>query len=109
MVGQRHLSRARHGAATDQSGVADRVMRGAEGAGRDQGTAVHETHDAVHARRLDGLVQGEGGRMVGSRFASIVFPEPGGPTMMTLWPPAAATSRARLTCSWPFTSLKSMS
>ena len=49
------------------------------------------------------------GRIVGSRFASIVFPEPGGPTMITLCPPPAATSRARLTCSCPFTSLKSTS
>ena len=39
-----------------------------------------------------------GGRIVGRRLASIVFPAPGGPTMITLWPPAAATSSARLTC-----------
>jgi hypothetical protein len=34
--------------------------------------------------------------------ASRVLPAPGGPIISTLCPPAAATSRARLTCSWPF-------
>src|SRR5580700_9778818 len=37
-----------------------------------------------------------GGRIPGSRAASIDFPAPGGPTIKRLWPPAAATSRARL-------------
>src|SRR5262245_25970098 len=37
-----------------------------------------------------------GGRMVGSRAASIDLPAPAGPTMSRLWPPAAATSSARL-------------
>ena len=36
-----------------------------------------------------------GGRMPGILRASMVFPEPGGPLMMTLCPPAAATSKAR--------------
>ena len=48
-----------------------------------------------------------GGRIAGSRRASIVLPEPGGPTSSTLWPPAAATSRARLACACPRTSAKS--
>ena len=47
------------------------------------------------------------GRMPGSRRANMVLPAPGGPIMSRLWPPAAATSRARLACSWPRTSLKS--
>ena len=42
-----------------------------------------------------------------SRLASIDLPEPGGPIMQTLCPPAAATVRARLTLSWPRTSRKS--
>ena len=50
-----------------------------------------------------------GGRIVGSRRASMVLPVPGGPTMKTLWPPAAATSRARLACACPWTSEKSAS
>ena len=47
------------------------------------------------------------GRMDGSRRASMDLPEPGEPISSTLWPPAAATSRARLTFSWPMTSAKS--
>jgi hypothetical protein len=34
--------------------------------------------------------------MVGKRFASMVFPEPGGPINRALCPPAAAISKARL-------------
>lgn len=47
------------------------------------------------------------GRMDGKRRASMLLPEPGGPTSSTLCAPAAATSSARLTCSCPMTSLKS--
>jgi hypothetical protein len=50
-----------------------------------------------------------GGRMVGSRAASIDFPEPGGPIISRLWPPAAATSSARLPLSWPLMSARSSS
>ena len=45
-----------------------------------------------------------GGRIDGSRAASIDLPAPGGPTMRRLWPPAAATSSARLALSWPLMS-----
>ena len=37
-----------------------------------------------------------GGKIVGSRRASIVLPVPGLPIIRTLWPPAAATTSARL-------------
>jgi len=37
----------------------------------------------------------------------MVLPEPGGPIIIILCPPAAATSKARFTCSCPFTSIKS--
>jgi hypothetical protein len=47
------------------------------------------------------------GRMVGRRFAIMDLPAPGGPTIRMLCPPAAATSRARFTFSWPLTSAKS--
>jgi hypothetical protein len=50
-----------------------------------------------------------GGRIVGIRFASIVLPPPGGPTMTQLCPPAAATQTARFAASCPRTSAKSMS
>jgi len=36
------------------------------------------------------------------RFESIDLPEPGGPIMRTLWPPATATSMARLTMALAF-------
>ena len=45
--------------------------------------------------------------MPGRRRASIVLPEPGGPTMSRLWPPAAAISRARRASAWPRTSERS--
>ena len=45
--------------------------------------------------------------MPGSRAASIDLPEPGGPIISKLWPPAAAISNARLALSWPLTSLRS--
>lgn len=48
-----------------------------------------------------------GGRMEGSRCASIDLPEPGGPTISRLWPPAAATSSARRALSWPLMSARS--
>ena len=51
----------------------------------------------------------KGGRMVGSRWASIVFPVPGVPIIKTLCPPAAETTSARLANSWPRTSAKSTS
>ncbi len=49
-----------------------------------------------------------GGRIVGNLFASIDFPEPGGPIRMTLCPPEAAISKARLQFSCPLTSEKSI-
>ena len=48
------------------------------------------------------------GRMVGSLFASMVFPLPGVPAISRLCAPQAAISIARLTLACPFTSLKSM-
>src|SRR5439155_856630 len=48
-----------------------------------------------------------GGRMPGRRLASIVFPEPGGPTKRMLLPPAAATSSARRAMICPRTSARS--
>ncbi len=45
-----------------------------------------------------------GGRIVGMRFASMVFPAPGGPISRMLWLPAQATSSARFADIWPRTS-----
>ena len=49
------------------------------------------------------------GSMVPIHRASIVLPEPGGPSISKLWEPATAISRARLPCSYPFTFWKSSS
>ena len=46
-----------------------------------------------------------GGRIDGSRAASIDLPAPGGPYINMLCPPAAAISSARLALSWPLMSL----
>ena len=43
----------------------------------------------------------------GRRWASIDFPAPGAPLIKRLWPPAAATSSARLALSWPLMSRRS--
>ena len=48
-----------------------------------------------------------GGRIEGRRWASIDFPAPGAPLISKLWPPAAATSSARLALSWPLMSRRS--
>src|SRR5256885_3478158 len=48
-----------------------------------------------------------GGSNPAKRAASIDLPVPGGPTISTLWPPAAATSSARFVCACPFTSARS--
>ncbi len=45
------------------------------------------------------FVYGETGRMDGIERANSVLSAPGGPTIIMLCDPAAATSRARLTCS----------
>ena len=50
-----------------------------------------------------------GGKILGSLFANMVFPAPGGPIRITLCPPAEAISMHRLMVSCPFTSEKSCS
>ena len=47
------------------------------------------------------------GKMVGMQRAISVLPEPGGPIISTLCPPAAAISSARLALDWPLTWQKS--
>ncbi len=54
----------------------------------------------VTVRASSGL---SGGRRPGSRSASIVLPEPGGPIIKRWCGPAAATSRARRPRAWPRT------
>jgi hypothetical protein len=92
VVRQAYLSRPRDGAAADEAGVGDRVMRRAEGASRHEGSvggqqAADRVDLGTSAQRAPGASSKErGGRIVTIRFASIVFPEPGGPTSSTLCP-----------------------
>ncbi len=57
------------------------------------------------------LCSASSGLMAGSkpakRWASMDLPEPGGPAISRLCPPAAAISSARLAAAWPFTSDRS--
>jgi hypothetical protein len=58
MVGQRHVTRHRHVAPTDQPRLRDGVVGGATRAGRDQPHAVAgEAGNAVDPRGLNGLSQ----------------------------------------------------
>jgi hypothetical protein len=84
VMGQRHLTRTWPLAAPHKSGVTDGVV------GRPKGT--------IHDQRSVGREQ-SGHTVDGIERASRVLPAPGGPDMMTLCPPAEATSSARLTCS----------
>ena len=101
----------RHRAAADQPGVADRVMRraiGPRGQQRLPGAAANPSrYRCAWFRSIRWPVRS--GMIVGTRLASIVLPEPGGPIISKLCPPAAAMVIARLAISWPRTSAKSTS
>ena len=107
-VREADLSRPRPGAASDQRRDRGVVVRRAKRPGRDQ-RPVRTEHpgDRVDPRHLERLAVESGGRIPGSRRASIVFPVPGGPASRRLCPPAAAISRARRARSWPRTSARS--
>jgi hypothetical protein len=58
VVSQRNVAGPRDGAAADESGVADRVMRRAVGASADQAAGIFEnSRDAVYAGGFDDLVE----------------------------------------------------
>ena len=106
---QRDLARAGPVAAADQPGVRDGVVRSAERAGA-RPAACRRAAGRPPSRRASRPALRRcvmAGRIDGRARASSVLPAPGGPAIRTLCPPAAATSRARLTCSWPLTSRKS--
>jgi hypothetical protein len=65
MVGQRHLARHRHLAATDQPDIRDGVMRSATREGRDpRRTGACQAVDAVDARCGEGFGRSIAGRRV---------------------------------------------
>jgi len=81
-------------------------------AARGMGGAALFQFEAAAAQRLQRrgfqrLGLGHAGQDAGQARASMDLPVPGGPLISTLWPPAAATSSARLAWVWPLTSEKS--
>ena len=58
---------------------------------------IEQARDTMDFRGLDRFLQRHRRHDVAMRFASIDLPVPGGPIIRTLWPPATATSIARLT------------
>ncbi len=73
-------------------------------------TIILATHDMAEAEEMaDRIAILLRGKIVATALAKSVLPDPGGPNIKTLWPPAAATSKALFTCSCPFTSEKSTS
>ena len=108
-MSQGDFPRPRNHPAANEPSVRNRMMWGAIGARSYQTCAsIEHSGNAVDLRRFQSLLKLNGGRMVGIRLASMVLPEPGGPIIRMLWPPAQATSIARLAVCCPRTSLKSM-
>ena len=96
------LARPRLLAAADERDVRDRVMRRAERPLGDQAVPGGEqAGDRVDGRDLERLVEDERRQDPATRRAIIVLPEPGGPTISVLWPPAAAISSARRASACP--------
>jgi hypothetical protein len=99
-MGKAHFARPGDGAAADEAGIGDRVVGREEGAGGDEGSigrqqAADRVDLGASAQWAPGASSKEsGGRIVTIRFASIVLPEPGGPTSSTLSP--------KRLLSWPF-------
>ena len=95
VVRQRHLARTHAKAAADQRGHRCRMVRRAERPPiRQLAAGKFARHRGDH-RDLEQFLRLQRGRMEGSRCASIDLPEPGGPIIRRLCPPAAATSSAR--------------
>ena len=84
-------------------------MRGSERRRRDQAAAARRAgrRSSGSGSTSSAASGSSGGRIPGSRRASIVLPIPGGPARSRLWPPAAAISSTRLARSWPRTSPRS--
>ncbi len=102
------LARAGRGAAADQPGARDRVVRSAKGPGPRprQRRAPGRTRSQPTSASM-ASAGSSGGRIEGRRRAAIDLPTPGGPSISRLCPPAAATSSARRRPSWPRRSARS--
>lgn len=84
-----------------------RMMGGPEGASIRKLSAGQLSGHRMDHRDSSSSAAESDGKIEGSRAASIDFPEPGGPTISRLWPPAAATSSAHLALSCPLISARS--
>ena len=89
-MGQADLARERAGAAADQPGRRDRVVRRPERPLRRQPAAACSPATLWIRVTSSASARSSGGRIEGRRRASIVLPTPGGPLSSRLWPPAAA-------------------
>ena len=85
VMGETDLARAGNGAATDEGGVRERVVRSAEGARCDQRSIGREkAGDPIQLGRFQRFADGHGRQNRRQPAASIVLPEPGGPIINTL-------------------------
>ena len=107
-MGERNLARLGAHAAADQRRAA-RPNDADRGTGRRRISLPSASWPATECTMLTSSASAgsSGGRSAGSRAASIDLPAPGGPSISRLWPPAAATSSARLAVSWPLMSRRS--
>ena len=73
-MGERDFAGARNGAASDESGVTDGVMRSAEGARADESArSFQNSGDAVNARGFDGFFKRHGRKNGGNAFGEHGF------------------------------------
>ena len=91
MVREARLPRRRERAAADERRRGDRVVRRTERALGRSATRRRASPATLWIRVTSiASARVSGGRIEGSRRASIVLPTPGGPDSSRLWPPAAA-------------------
>ena len=98
MMREAHLARTLKRASPEQPYRGDRMVRRPERADAQETATRPGVPRPNAAGSPPGSSRDSSGRIVGSRRASIVFPAPGDPTISRLWPPPAATSRARRAC-----------
>ena len=90
--------------------TAEALWCGARNGGRVTSPVVGSPSPATEWTRVASreVARSRGGSRSGRRVASMVFPEPGGPTIRRWWPPVAATSRARRARRCPRMSARSL-
>ena len=109
VTGEARLAGGGHRATADQSGARDRMMRSTEGPPRDERAPSEHSGHAVHARDVERLLHGHRRQDRGHPAREHRLAAPRRPDIRTLWPPAAATSIARLSAKCPRTCARSCS